>query len=1218
MCAKRKVDMAHLDAKQLAESTAAIVSSDIFSLARYCKLANLPPDSNPSTAISDYLIRGERDGLQPNDLFVPHYVNGQLQELGIALVGGSVLLTYLAHPEAPLDPHPLFDHSYYVREDRGVSALQDYIQRLRRGATPPSPHILFDRAFYNDRYPGVAENKFDAFIHYIRLGGKEGKQPHPLFNSSFWWSSISALGIQQTAQDPLGLYCTDRATWRAGTHPLFDAGCFYEHLSMAGLTPSAKYPPLADMLFRQPEISGHRLFDSAFYRAQARIRGIDVVGHSLVHYVQGRSEGKLDPHPLFCEAFYLHRYPDVAAGGTNALEHFVRVGQPEGRDPNPLFSQTYYRTANPEGPRGETRALEHYVAHGCALLNPHPLFEARVYAHRHPECLRSGETPLGHYSRTWYERGLRFPPWGTALFPRRQMSRERRPPEVVVVSHELSRTGAPAILLRIVQHLVERRGLTTLVLTVQGGELLEDFCEYSETVNLSLARMAGVDAAKFMASIVASFGEPGRPRLVLVNTACVDPEVLAFGRNFPTLTLIHELASSFSEARFRSIYTNSEVVIYPAEFVRTEAHAMYSLPVEKSAVLPQGLLDPEFGHGDPQQARASLLEEIAAEPEAFIVLGCGSMDLRKGLDTFVYVARSTLRAARSPPNGRPVHFVWIGGGPTVGRSVVWYARQDIDRSGMAERVHVLGPRLNTETYFLACDAFIMTSRMDPFPCVIHEAMACGKPIIAFADAGGAPEALRDDAGIVVDYGDIAAMADEILRLRQEPDRAEAYGARAREVVRTRYVFSDYVEGILSLVQERLGVVFSEPLPRGTNRTVRRRVVVTCGESESQSDWRHSKFLVGGLLDRGFDAELLFTGNLRALPAPDRARMVPVRVLAPSFDKLVTHKQRWDALTRVLEVASPAVMIHNLDLIASALAPVPCPGTGILGIVRTASQEQLEQAARLGRYWQRAVVTSESLEQRVLDAAPFLRKRLVVIPHPVPRYPEPEPRIPARPLGIVVSGRHPRRDSAMGFLVPLVRGLQAVRVPFALIAVGAGPEAELLKIAASAEVGDGHVRIVDSPTPQELSELLRASDVLVMLANGNDSGIDALEAMCAGLAVITVADNEDAKNLLRDGIEGFWAPMASVQTCVERLGQLARDRELLQRMRSAAHQTGHRAPDAAQVCDAYAALIEEMIEELGSRSYAKPAPLYVDAVLGALSLPPMFRGDPVTLGFAKSP
>ncbi len=1216
MPAKVKIAAAPSAERLLATSTTAIVRSGIFGPVRYAQAAGLPENSNVQTVVVDYLTRGESKGLCLHCLFVPQFVRRQLDELGIPLVGGSVLVTYLAHPEAPLDPHPVFDHRRFAREDSSKTHLENYVQSMRRGVLPASPHVLFDRAFYRERYPRVATDKIDAFMHYIMDGWKRGQLPHPLFDSNLWWSSVSALGIARTTQDPLTLYCSDRSTWHARTHLLFEPQHFLENLTIAGLKPSVRDPPLADMLLRESEISGHRLFDPAFYRAQARLQGVDIAEHPLLHYARARRDG-LDPHPLFCEAFYLNRYRDVAESGLNAFEHFVRIGQSEGRDPNPLFSAKYY-AANPAVPRGETKTLEHYIVNGSALVDPHPLFDAATYAARHTECLRTGDTPLGHYARTWAEHGLRFPPWGTALFPRRNAPRDYAPPDVILISHELTRTGAPMILLRIVQELVVRRGLRTLVLAMAGGELLEEFCEWSAVVDMSLIRAADVTDAGFVASLQACFSERWRPRMVIANTACINQEAFTFHGTIPWITLIHELASSFSEERFRSIYANSDLVIYPAEFVRNEAHVLYPLSVEKTAVLPQGLLDPEFGLGDAQQARASVLEEIAAEPDAFIVLGCGTMDLRKGIDTFVHVARATLRASKVSSNGRPVHFIWIGGGPTHAHSVVWYARQDIDRSGLAERVHLLGARLSTESYFLACDAFIMTSRMDPFPCVIHEAMACAKPIVGFADNGGSPEALRDEVGIVVEYGDVAAMAEEILRLRDDPDRAAKCGSRAREMVRTRYQFSDYVDRMLALARDRLSVGFAEPITDSAIRRDRGRVVVTCGDSEPPLNWQQSELLVGGLLDRGYDAELLFTGNPRSLITDNRAGNVPLRVLAPSFGKSVTAKQRWDTLTRILAITAPIVLVHNLDPIASALAPVPSRGMGILGIVSSASQEQLEQIARLGRYWQRAVTTSESLLQLVLEAAPFLRERLVVIPRPVHHYPEPELRKPDRPLGIVVSGRHPRRDSAMAFLVPLVRGLQTARIPFALTAVNAGPEAGLLKMVAHADAPEGRVRIVDSPNSAEVSELLRANDVLVMLSEGDGRGINLDEAMCAGLAVIAIAKDADSDKRFHDGIHGFSAPMAGVQTCLERLGLLASNRELLERMRSAAHQTGSSSPDAAQIGDRYAALIEEMLAELRARAYVKPAPLYIDPIIGALSLPPFFHLENARLGFPTKP
>ena len=40
---------------------------------------------------------------------------------------------------------------------------------------------------------------------------------------------------------------------------------------------------------------------------------------------------------FFDPGWYLSRYPDVAASGTEPLHHFVHYGAAEGRDPNRFF-----------------------------------------------------------------------------------------------------------------------------------------------------------------------------------------------------------------------------------------------------------------------------------------------------------------------------------------------------------------------------------------------------------------------------------------------------------------------------------------------------------------------------------------------------------------------------------------------------------------------------------------------------------------------------------------------------------------------------------------------------------------------------------------------------------------------------------------------------------------------------------------------------------------
>ena len=58
----------------------------------------------------------------------------------------------------------------------------------------------------------------------------------------------------------------------------------------------------------------------------------------------------------------------------------------------------------------------------------------------------------------------------------------------------------------------------------------------------------------------------------------------------------------------------------------------------------------------------------------------------------------------------------------------------------------LGEIENPYPLFDRMDVFTVTSRADPFPLVVLEAMALGKPVVGFAE-GGVPEQL-DTTGIL--------------------------------------------------------------------------------------------------------------------------------------------------------------------------------------------------------------------------------------------------------------------------------------------------------------------------------------------------------------------------------------------------------------------------------------------------------------------------------------
>jgi hypothetical protein len=128
------------------------------------------------------------------------------------------------------------------------------------------------------------------------------------------------------------------------------------------------------------------LFDADYYR------------NSLLHFLlQGAYQGR-QPHPLFDPAFYLRKYPDVAAAGVNPLCHYLKHGAAELRQPHPLFDPGFYLDRNPDVRRAGVNPLVHYVRHGAAEdRKPHPLFEPSHYRNSCAEPLGSGQNLLVHF-----------------------------------------------------------------------------------------------------------------------------------------------------------------------------------------------------------------------------------------------------------------------------------------------------------------------------------------------------------------------------------------------------------------------------------------------------------------------------------------------------------------------------------------------------------------------------------------------------------------------------------------------------------------------------------------------------------------------------------------------------------------------------------------------------------------------------------------------------
>lgn len=415
------------------------------------------------------------------------------------------------------------------------------------------------------------------------------------------------------------------------------------------------------------------------------------------------------------------------------------------------------------------------------------------------------------------------------LFRRSKKNRTpQAPPQrrVLFVSHEATRTGAPKIILNILKHFAGSCDIQCETVLQSGGDLSSEFEKYSTVDCLSLPKADSAELKKRIGKII-SREKNNAPVLAICNSMesrYIAKELAEFG--IPVMMLVHELPSSYSEEDYQGVYEAAQKVVFPVNAVQEAANEKTPIPLSKSIVLSQGLLDPTFGTGITRElAYSQIRKELHLPENSFVVLGCGSLDLRKGIDHYASIARRVIQNNHSET---PIHFVWVGEGARWTHSPYHYVQLDLDKTSARDHVHFIGERDNVEPYFVGADAFMMSSRVDPFPCVIHEAMASSLPIITFADSGGASEAIDNGAGFIVPYANYEQAANVISLLANQPEIAAGVREKSKERVFDRYRFEDYGEKLVdlaeSILQTQIRVpatlsfpTFSEPLPTTQRR-----------------------------------------------------------------------------------------------------------------------------------------------------------------------------------------------------------------------------------------------------------------------------------------------------------------------------------------------------------------------------------------------------------------
>jgi glycosyltransferase involved in cell wall biosynthesis len=166
--------------------------------------------------------------------------------------------------------------------------------------------------------------------------------------------------------------------------------------------------------------------------------------------------------------------------------------------------------------------------------------------------------------------------------------------------------------------------------------------------------------------------------------------------------------------------------------------------------------------------RAEARARIGVPDRAFVVGSVAQLNRQKSpLDLVAGFAR----LAASRPDA---HLVLVGDGPDRAQ-----VERGVARAGLAERVHLLGQRMDVPQILPAFDVFALASRWEGLPRVFPQAMAAGLPVVA-TRVDGAPDAITPgENGWLVDVGDAETLGARLLELATDPKLAREMGERGR-------------------------------------------------------------------------------------------------------------------------------------------------------------------------------------------------------------------------------------------------------------------------------------------------------------------------------------------------------------------------------------------------------------------------------------------------------
>ena len=215
-------------------------------------------------------------------------------------------------------------------------------------------------------------------------------------------------------------------------------------------------------------------------------------------------------------------------------------------------------------------------------------------------------------------------------------------------------------------------------------------------------------------------------------------------------------------ANLYSKMTKIDYIIAPSYFTKKQIIETFKISSEKIEVIHEGVDTNRFNPNNKPIFRDKFKSQ-------YVILFVGALVKTKNVDKLIRVFNYVQKRIDAS-------LVIVGEGPEKSNLM-----KIVKESNLTNKVFFEGfvKDYDLPYYYSSCDIFASCSIIEGFGLIFLEAMASGKPVVAF-NIASIPEVV-ENGGIIIKNFDLKEMAEKIIELLSNKEVYEEYSRRAREI-----------------------------------------------------------------------------------------------------------------------------------------------------------------------------------------------------------------------------------------------------------------------------------------------------------------------------------------------------------------------------------------------------------------------------------------------------